>query len=78
MSDTYTEKLVDVLEYFNKQVSRAEKDVVDDPYFSEACAYEDAVETLENLLEDMLSRHRASDNDRETFAAYKARHGDNR
>ena len=78
VSDTYPEMLVDVLEYLNKRASQER----DDPAGADSWltnsevsrfAYEDAVESLEYLLEDMLSRHQASDNDRETFAAYKKR-----
>jgi hypothetical protein len=82
MSDTYPEMLVDVLEYLNERASQ-ERDAsagADSWLTNEEVsrfAYEDAVESLEDLLEEMLSRHQASDNDRETFAAYKARHGEN-
>jgi hypothetical protein len=78
MSDTYTEKLVDLLEYLNKRMVTANWDPVEDESWltnSEVSgfAYEDAVESLEEVLEDMLSRSRASENDRETFASYKTR-----
>jgi hypothetical protein len=78
MSDTYTEKLVDLLEYLNKRMVTANWDPVEDESWltnSEVSgfAYEDAVESLEEVLEDMLSRSRASENDRETFTSYKTR-----
>jgi hypothetical protein len=78
MSDTYPEKLVDLLEYLNKRMTQAQGAPVQDESWltnSEVSgfAYEDAVESLEDLLEDMLSRSRASENDRETFASYKTR-----
>jgi hypothetical protein len=78
MSDTYPEKLVDLLEYLNKRMTQAQGAPVQDESWltnSEVSgfAYEDVVESLEDLLEDMLSRSRASENDRETFASYKTR-----
>jgi hypothetical protein len=68
MSDTYIEKLVDVLEYLGERIDN------DNSWLgASADAYEDVVNRLENLLSEMLSGPESIQSDRKTFIAYMGR-----
>jgi hypothetical protein len=68
MSNTYTEKLVDVLEYLREVW---ETDCYSLGVFHNA--YSEVIPRLENILSEMLSEPESLESDRKTFIAYMDR-----